>query len=234
MACEPWPVDPTCLPGDWPPDPDDWTPQHHAAVQIASELLRMATAYQYGQCQYTVRTCGPDPAMACDGPCGCAPVCSLALEHQAWSVDEIWIDGEPMPAGSWRVYNARMIILDGRCFPACQRLDLPLTEPGTWGVTYTSGAPIPAAGRRAVAVLAGHVLTECADDLCSTDMTGVTQISMDGLTRQYGDLTNDRGGRFGLGLVDDWLALVNPHRARRPASILSPDDPPYWYYTGGG
>lgn len=59
MACETWPIDPSCLPSDWAEDPAQWDVEQTASLEAASAIMRRFTAGVYGLCTLKVRPCRP-------------------------------------------------------------------------------------------------------------------------------------------------------------------------------
>ncbi|MFR9675846.1 hypothetical protein [Streptomyces sp. TR02-1] len=262
--CEPWPIKPSCCRG-WPEDPEEWTSDHVLAVQIASEAMWRLTAGRYGLCRETVRPCRKQcrtgiplapvdvawmtPVMrggsitnvpggcGCDdGPCGCGPICEVAMPGPVHQVEEILVDGQPLPPDAWMVQEKRYLIrTDGACWPECQQLDRPDSDPGTWSVRYLRGRPIPPGGVRAVSVLACEYYKQCAQNGKGCKLPQrVTSVEREGLTYTLTDPMEflDRG-RVGLAEVDQWLSQVNPHGHWSPMSVWSPDLPQH-RTTGAG
>ena len=233
--CEPWPVDPDCLPPQWPDDPDDWDESHHDAIRIASEMLRHLTGGVYGPCRRVVRPCGPDEGWPCAGPCGCTPLCTVTLPGYVSSVELVIRDGVELC--DYRLYDYSLLVMPkGQCFPACQRLDLPLTAPGTWGIVYWEGLPVKGdpAAIRAVTRLAGEIWKDCNGDACALPER-VTQVTREGVTYSLTDTADLSAiGRFGIAAIDGWLDMVNPGKNRRALQVWSPDMPKRYYPTGRG
>lgn len=128
----PWPLDVTCCPG-WPQSPEDWTPQHTLAVEIATDMLWRRTAGRYGLCPELIRPCRrgctpdghgtgflwpPSPSgpyqdefgrwfnFGCGcGPsgCSCAPLCTLDLPGPVNAVLEVRIDGRVLDEDEYRL-----------------------------------------------------------------------------------------------------------------------------------
>lgn len=223
--CPRWPLDPWCLPTDW--DPDNLTPEQETALDIASGLLKAATGYMYGPCLVTLRPCAPESGMVCTGPCGCHPVCRVRLPAPVTpgrGIEGVIVDGVPLPRSAWRVDNYEWLVrTDGTCFPACQRLDLPAGEPGTWTVTYWRGWDIPAGGRRAVTALAVKIYADCTDGSGCWIDPRVTQLQRNGVTYDFD--TDDDQARIWLGLtpVSSWVASVNPKNLGGPLVFWTPE-----------
>lgn len=221
MDCQPWPIDETCLPADWPED--DQVAAHF--VQMASEILHALSGRTVGLCRYTVRPCRGEYDDPCEGPCGCAPVCRVTVgDGDVQCVEEVRIDGVVLPRSGWRVYAGGVVVLtQGRCFPQCQELDRGLGEPGTWGITYIAGQPVTPLGSRAVTLLAAELARECAQS-CGQQTRNLQSISVEGETRIF-----DGENRWGhISAVEDWLDVVNPYRSRRQGRFYTPGQKTHW------
>ena len=229
MQCEPWPIDDTCLPEDWPEDPDTVA----RLLSIATEMLHAASGRTVGVCRYVVRPCRSDQGDPCQGVCGCAPVCSVRIGHgQVQCVERIRINGHVLPRDAWRLYSDGTVVLTGgRCFPACQDLSRAASEPGTWDITYLEGSPVTALGSRAVTALVAELARECAT-ACGTTSRRLQSSSVEGESRVF-DTENGLGAYGGLPAVDDWIQAVNPYRAARQAAVFSPDRSRGWRDIGG-
>lgn len=220
--CPSWPIDLSCLPPGW--DPNNLGDAQRAAIDVASQLLKAATGWRYGPCLVTVRPCSPDRSNPCTGPCGCHPVCRVMLPGPVTEIAGITVDGAELPAGAWRVDSYMWLVRqDGRCFPACQRLDLPAGEPGTWTVTYWRGYPVPAAGVRAVTALAARIYQDCTDsDGCWIDPR-VTRLNRAGVTYELDQDSEQSSAWLSVPAVSSWVASVNPHRLAAPMVWWSPE-----------
>jgi hypothetical protein len=163
-------------------------------------------------------------ACGCAGQCGCSPLCEIVLNPYATTILEVKVDGAVLPANAYRVDdNRRLVRVDGECWPDCQELGLPDTEPGTFSVTYQTGVPVPAGGRLAVALLAVQLWKACSGSTCNLPER-VTQVVREGVTYTLLDnLDVFERGRTGLSQVDMWLASVNPYGVRAPMAVYSPD-----------
>lgn len=219
-TCEPWPLDETCVPDDWPTDPD----VIDRFLPMASSMLWAASGRTVGQCRYTVRPCRSDQGDLCQGVCGCSPVCSIRVGNgQVTCVERIRIHGEHVPRQAWRLYSDGTIVLaDGWCFPPCQDLSLDATMPGTWDITYLEGSPVTPLASRAVTALVAQLARECARQ-CGVSSRRLQSATMDGASYQYQPPDATAADYLSIPAVDDWLQTVNPFRAERQAAVFVAD-----------
>lgn len=179
----------------------------------------------------------------CASPdCGCAPLCSLRLPGPVNSVVEVRIDGDVIPADQYTVNRragyadlVRVGGLTGACWPTCQDLEKPPTEPGTFSVLYLRGKAVPAAGMRALGSLASEIYKQCVGASGCRLPERVQTVTREGVTYDMFDpgewLDN---GLTGLRDVDTWLRSVNPHGHYQPSAVFSLDiDPAPWATRGG-
>ncbi|WP_206781986.1 hypothetical protein, partial [Bailinhaonella thermotolerans] len=206
---ERWPIDPVWCPG-WPADPADYTAAQAAAADVATELLWRLTAGRYGLRTDTVRPCRRGcldggavadggwmrPVLlgarwvnmggcTCIGTCGCGPVCEVELPGPVYSITTVRVDGAVVDPADYTVQDGRWLIRrEGPCWPLCQDIARPDTEPGTWSVTYRRGRPVPPAGVRAVSTLACelHKATGAAGGQRCRLPSRVQEIVRDGIT----------------------------------------------------
>lgn len=182
-------------------------------------------------------SCGCPPAR----DCGCDGVDKLVLPGQVYwerpnptpdpdpdrSAITVWIDGKPLTGGKFVLLDGNTLVrTDGGTWPTCQDLGRPVTEPGTWGIEYWRGTPVPPAGRRAMSVLACELFKACTQDTTCKLPERVQSIAREGVDYTMLDpLSFLSEGRTGLTEVDMWLAAVNPHSHRSPPGAWSPDLP---------
>ena len=111
-------------------------------------------------------------------------------------------------------------------WPTSQIPDLPDTQVGTFSVTYTYGADPGIGGFEAALVLAQYLALPQLGD--STRFPSrVTSITRQGVSAQVVspiDMINKQ--MTGIPEVDLWLLAVNPTKARRSATVWSPDRAP--------
>lgn len=153
-----------------------------------------------------------------DDPCGCTSLCEVKVPTPY--VLSVSVDGQDLPYEAWRVDSPRLLVrLDGKCFPLCQDLALPLTEEGTWSITYSPGIPVDGLASYAAGVLACEFVKACLGQQCRLP-SGVTSLSRGGVNMTIATemFPNDRTG---IREVDAWLsAILTPLRT---STVLSPD-----------
>jgi hypothetical protein len=135
------------------------------------------------------------------------------------------------------VRNRQGDILDPSSYYLVDHSVLQATEGVPWTpcnveITYTYGAPVPAAGKMAARTLAIEFAKLWAgDDDCALPQR-VTSISRQGVSYTLldsQDFIDDL--RTGVYAVDLFLKSVNPDKARRKSRVFSPDVPRARRYT---
>jgi hypothetical protein len=248
-ACE-WDLDMTCCPA-WDSASNELK---QLATDVATEIMWNLSGRQFGLCTVTVRPCrepctsaaGLEPLWGggsywprmidgawingcgeCVTDCSCGPLCEVVLPGPVDSVVEVTLDGVVIDSTSYVVHNHRRLVrTNGECWPTCQHLDRPLTEEGTFGVTYRQGIPVPAGGRLAAGTYACELLKACQGLTCRLPKR-VTSLTREGVMIGLIDPMDmlDQG-RTGLYEVDAWLVAVNPNGLRHGARVYSPDRRP--------
>lgn len=246
--CEPWPLDMSCweFPGDEPaPETvERWR-------RVATQILWGLTGRRWGLCEVTVRPClrncsdAPmSAAMApytvggrwynatccCAGECSCGGrLCEVRLEGPVHSIVEVLIDGQPVAPETYRVDAPGLLVRQStdECWPPCQDLSMPPTEPGTFAVTYRQGLEPDEAAIAAVSEYTYELIKACIPDADCALPRRVTSVVRQGIridrvdARDYLD-----EGRVGLDLVDQWIASVNPYGLPSQGRVMSPDHRP--------
>lgn len=146
------------------------------------------------------------------------PGTALTLPGPIVEVDEVLLEGEPLPASAYRVDNRRILVrTDGGRWPVVVDLTSPSFE-----VTYKRGVAVPAGGQIAAAFLYCELLKAMVGSSDCQLPKRVTSLVRDGVTLGFLDTMEGLWeGRTGLYVVDSWLAEVNA-LSRRPA-VFSPD-----------
>uniref|UniRef100_UPI001FD0B240 hypothetical protein n=2 Tax=Streptomycetaceae TaxID=2062 RepID=UPI001FD0B240 len=254
----PWPLDTSCCPGwpgdpdEWSPE------QQTAAEIATDVLWRLTAgryglceevirpcrrachestptlAYGNGLLRPVLdrgrwynRPCGCGPS-----GCTCTPLCEIHLPGPVHSVVEVKQDGQAVDASGYVLHRTatggRLVRTGGECWPDCQRVDRPDTEPDTLSVRYLRGLEVPAAGRRAVGQLACEIakLCEGRPGGCALP-TGTKTVSREGVTYDIvppGDWPETL--RAHMPQVWAWVQLVSPQQHRQHAAVFSLDLPP--------
>lgn len=251
QLCQPWPLDPTCLPDDWSANPSEWTQGQRRAVEIASEYLWWLTAGRFGLCDEQIRPClqpcqpssgshdGPRPRVVdgrwvnvtcgCGGRgCSCTRVCEIQLPGPVGNIQKVVLDGEVLPGPGepgqvWRIDNQDWLVrVDGGCWPRCQDMTVSDYEPGAFLVQYQRGIPVPAAGSRAVTAAAVELDKQCRGARGCRLPAGTIQADRENLTYK---IDAGSSGVMTLPEVSQFVGVVNPDMVPTPPAVLSPDLP---------
>lgn len=118
------------------------------------------------------------------------------------------------------------------CWPKCQDLRKPDTEPDTFSVGYLRGKPVPEGGRWASGLLACELVKACLPDSGECVLPdNVKTIAREGVTMELAPFIIGGAdgkiefGRTGVPEVDMWLIAVNPNKVRSRSRAYSPDRP---------
>lgn len=215
--------------GGWPPRPDGRLLGYGRWVAMVTNPA--VAAWAGGLCGCDQHTCG------------CGKLCQVHLPGTLPEPVELVIDGQPVPLDGFRVDDGHFLVWpdepvtlpDGTertCFPSCQDLAAPPTEPGTWEITYRHGMPVPDAGLLVASELLCEVGKACGGagpGECRLP-SNVVSMTRSGVQYEYandGTVTNGSGRvlRFNLPLVDMWVQSVNPYGVTAPVTAWSPDLP---------
>jgi hypothetical protein len=163
---------------------------------------------------------------SCAGGCSCAEISEVVLPAPVSSIVSVKMDGTPMATGSYRVDNNRLLVrTDGQRWPRCNNLALNDTQAGTWSVTAIYGQEVPVSGQLAVGEMACEILRAMDGQDCRLP-AGVQQLVRQGVTINFPDAgTLIKDGITGLYLVDQFVAVANPHRLQRRSRTYSVDRP---------
>lgn len=163
--------------------------------------------------------------------CGCTPISRVKLAgYPIRNIVEVKIDGVVLDPSEYRLdehrWLTRMADANGnaRWFPACQRMDLDDTQPGTWSVDYRYGLDPPPILISAAEQLACNIWSACNGLDCALPI-GTTRITRAGLTIDRQFLKRDpRTGAWatGMNLVDAALNSMNPGGLTRKPTIWAP------------
>ena len=172
-------------------------------------------------------------AWSCGGdPCGCAGTSVINLWYPVRTIIEVKIDGSVVDPSGYRVIRSRKLARSDdvgppvahNIWPACQNVNLPDTEEGTFSIVYTWGRYPPEAGKLAASQLAMELLKECNGEACALPK-GITRVTRQGITIEKPALTSwivREGWKTGMPLVDAFLSAFNPSGLTRRPVIWSP------------
>lgn len=200
------------------------------AGELAFEALHALTAGIYPNCPVTVRPCNWRICHVADffdlraalNPCICGEnLCDgghsyLELYERIAEVTQVWIDGVLLPPENYKRWRTGVVRLDSLGWPETQDITLPLTELGSFGVTYIPGMKSNI-GELALGLLAVEYLKFCNGDSCRIS-SRVTEVNRGGARH---DLS---GGPFPTGFtnilaVDTFIRRVNPHGIKMEFSV---------------
>jgi hypothetical protein len=164
--------------------------------------------YTIGGKWYNASPCG------CSSDCSCGELCKVFLPGPFHAMVEVTLDGAILDPDAYRVDRVaagyELVRQDGDCWPRCQNLAVPLTEDGSFGVTYEYGIPLDADAVAAHSEYTAELVKKCLPN-CDCRLTDV-------------DLeTAAQGGFTGLPFVDGWVRSVNPAGLPQELVVMSPD-----------
>jgi hypothetical protein len=180
-----------------------------------------------------------DPAAgrwACAGrSCGCSPTSEVQLAGYPRQIVEVRIDGVPLEDWEYRLDpRGRLVRMRDPAepntrltWPACQIIDLPDTEEGTFAIDYTHGLDPPDAGREAAMALACQMWSARNNSGRCKLPQNTKSIVRGGLTLQIGGLiaASLKEGATGILAIDSFIAAHGDDG--NVPSVWSPDLPPY-------
>lgn len=170
--------------------------------------------------------------------CGCQHVSRVELgNYPVVGITSVTIDGALVDPTTYELRELRFLdritpTADDTplVWPSCQDMRLPLGEPGTWSVVYSSGIAPPLPGELAAKQLACEVAKFLTTGECLLP-DGVTSLTRQGVSmdrtlfKQWG-LQNGQW-QTGMTWVDAFLEAYNPTGARRRSTVFSPDLEPF-------
>lgn len=160
----------------------------------------------------------------CGGMCGCGAA-DIALPGPLDSITNVTIDGAVLTPTAYRLDGNRLTRQDGQSWPISQDFNQPIGNVNTWSVTYPRGQAVPvevnaAAGELAYQVAKAHTGQACLLPLKATSVT------RNGVSVQLLNVSDFlTKGLTGLYDVDAVILACNPHGAKAPPRVISPDLP---------
>jgi len=173
----------------------------------------------------------------CTTDCHCgAELCEIELRGPVYDIQSVTVDGVALPVNTYAVHDGRFLTrinpvtvadgYDGLCWPSCQDMTLPATQPNTFEITYRTGVAIPPLATAAVSALAAHFIRGCNGGCgCGVGTRqNLQRLSRQGVDLEFADpqqLFDD--GRTGIEVVDMAIRMLNPQGLASPLRVLSPD-----------
>ena len=197
------------------------------ALQMATSSLITLTLGRVGTGVVTVRPPSPHRSAQCAPFSAPIDPNRIPLSGPVGFVDTIVADGVELDltSGDWRLDNGHVLVWQGvgdTPIPDTQDLNKPLTDVGTWGVTYSQSYPVDEKGQIAVA----HLAVEFAKALipkgrCSLPR-GVTNVVRSGVSFVV-EAGMFPGGLTGIDVVDEFILSWTPSNgAVSRAVVLDP------------
>lgn len=226
---EMWPV-------IWPEEFEatSYNPEQIAlAKSYAATALRFLTLYRVGNIPITVMPCGNmcrrphfstfHPVLMesgaiqncwCESRCTCRSVAGVKLDAPVARIEEVTLDGEPIPATEYHVEDGNVLVRKEGSWPSCGGEN--------FTVTYLNTYPVDLMGKYVGGLLAWEFLKSVTGDKRCKLPSSITSLSRQGVQMEFGT------GMFADGLtgitdVDSYTLQWNPHGLRTKPAIYSPD-----------
>lgn len=217
VSC-PWPVDvDSCGLADL--NEDD--PIFIAAVATASSIMTRLSAYTVGTCEAEIRPLNlcPDCRSWC---CGGADSIYLRgpFSIPVWDVTRVRLGADEYPLTSWRFdRDSRMLYrVPPDVWPRKDEKWSAAGEGEAFVVDAVIGTPADAWALDVAARLVKELYLSCTDKKCRLP-SNVTTVTSQGITVRLRDLEINTF----IPELGAWMNGVNPHNARLPGAVFSPD-----------
>ncbi len=160
----------------------------------------------------------------CGNNCDSSHMDRIQIPGPVGEILEVFLDGATFT--DWTFDNLGLARTDGQMWPRTQNQSIALDQPDTFGVMYTKGVPVPAAGQLAAGILACEFARAACDDGTCRLPKSIQTITREGVTAVLQDnflaLDGKRGPRTGIWVVDSFLASQE-YSARNRVRVLSPN-----------
>lgn len=221
MTCV-WEPDPSCLGPEWVNLEEDIKER---ALMLASSSLQMLTYYRVGTCPITIRPLPVVTQAACEEPP--LRLSEYAIPGPVGYIESLIVDGVHLDPWSadWRLDDGHILVWQGEGLSpllASQDLSKPLTDVGTWGITYSRSYPVTADARMAVALLAMEFANACKPRAKCALPRGVVSVVRNGVNFSV-EAGLFPGGLTGLNIPDEFILKWAPAGApQRTAQVFDP------------
>lgn len=217
LSC-PWPVDAeSCGLADVDPD----APVFTASVATASSIMTRLSAYTIGICETQIRPlnlCRECRSWCCGG--ADAILLKAPFGLGVWDVSEVSLGPDPYPDNTWRFDRESSMLyrVPPERWPT---RDEKWSDPGegeAFVVTAQIGTPPDAWAMDVATRLVKELYLSCTGGKCRLP-SNVTTVTASGITVR---LRDDEVNTF-IPELGAWVNAVNPHNARLPGAVFSPD-----------
>ena len=214
----PWEVDAeSCGLADLDPE----SPLFLQSVETASSIMTRLSGYTIGQCEVEIRPlnlCPECRTWCCGG--GDAIHITSPFNLSVWDVSRVRLGADEYPTSSWRFdRNSRMLYrVPPDVWPKRDEKWSDAGEGEAFVVDATVGTPPDSWGLDVVSRLTKELFLSCTGKKCRLP-SNVTSVTSQGITVR---LRDDEINTF-IPELGAWVNAVNPHGARLPAAVYSPD-----------
>lgn len=230
LSC-PWPVDAdSCGLTDLDPE----SPVFLSSVATASSIMTRLSAYTVGTCETEIRPlklcrecrswcCGGTDAIYLSGP----------FDLDVWDVDRVRLGADEYPLNTWRFDREEKMLyrVPPDTWPERDERWSDAGEGEAFVVDAVIGVPPDAWALDVAARLVKELYLSCTGSKCRLP-SNVTTVTSQGITVR---LRDNEVNTF-IPELGAWTAAVNPHGARLPGAVFSPDIAPSrrGSHRGGG
>lgn len=165
-----------------------------------------------------VNSCGCSRSDACS----CGPLDEVILPGPVGTIIEVKIDGTIIDPTWYRVDNGNRLVAqhEGLKWPLCQDMSKP---DGGFTVTYFRGAAPNDMTNYAAGLLANEFYKACGGQDCKLSRKVKTAVRGGATYELDWNLFEDGWTR--IEAVDAVIRIYNPHHAKTPSRVLTPDGP---------
>lgn len=214
----PWPVDAdSCGLADLDPQ----SPVFTASVETASSIMTRLSAYTVGTCDVEIRPLNQCPECR-SWPCGGTD--SLLLKGPfsipVWDVTRVRLGADEYPTTSWRYdRDSKMLYrVPPDVWPKKDEKWSNAGEGEAFVVDAEIGTPPDAWALDVAARLTKELYLSCTGTKCRLP-SNTTSVTSQGITVRLRDLEINTF----IPELAAWVNAVNPHNARLPGAVFSPD-----------
>lgn len=190
-------------------------------VAVVSSMMSRWSGYSIGLCTETVRPLNICPECR-DWCCGGRDGIKLSSSDGSpvYDVDAVLLDGVPLAEDEYHYDREQGILWKvGGSWPSRDDRARPITAEGTFAVEVVTGSPPDPWATWVATTLLCEMIKDCIGDSKCRLPRNATQVSGQGVTIQL----SDEEIQHSLPEVSAWVAATNPHGARVPARVMSPE-----------